>query len=207
MAYPVRDPLSRYSSEEKKHGRGGMRKTGFFLLAAAVLLSAGFSAYGQSNAFKDILNVAVVDISRIFEVFFEESRAVRELQQFRDRVRTEIQLLEDEIEVLRSAKIDAELDDRASEALRLEEEILGKEQFLQDLRQVRFRELENRRAALVDDDFLVEISQAVEFVAVRDGFSLVLERNTILPVYMAEEVDITEEVLSHLFSTVGKKYP
>ena len=184
-----------------------MRRVGFCLLAAFALLSAGFSVYGQSDAFKDILNVGVVDISRIFEVFFEESRAVRELQEFRGNIQAEVQMLQDEIAVLRSAKIDAELADRASEALRLEEEILRKEQFLQDLKQVRFRELEKRREALVDNDFLSEISQAVEFVAVRDGFSLILEKSTILPVYMAEEVDITEDVLRHLFSNVGKQYP
>jgi outer membrane protein len=184
-----------------------MRKAGFYLLAAVTMIFAGFSAHGQSDAFKDILNVGVVDISRIFEVFFEESRAVRELQEFRGSIQAEVRMLEDEIGVLRSAKIDAELADRASEALKLEEEILQKEQFLQDLKQVRFRELEKRREALVDDDFLSEITQAVEFVAVRDGFSLILEKNTILPVYMAEEVDITEDVLRHLFSTVGRQYP
>lgn len=184
-----------------------MRRAGFLLLAAVAVLPVGFSAYGQSDAFKDILNVGVVDISRIFEVFFEESRAVRELQELRGSIRAEVQLLTDEIEALKSAKIDAELADRASDALKLEGEILGKEQFLQDLKQVRYRELENRQAALASDGFLVEILDAVEFVAVRDGFSLVLEKNTILPVYIAEEVDITEEVLRHLFSSVGKQYP
>jgi Skp family chaperone for outer membrane proteins len=62
-------------------------------------------------------------------------------------------------------------------------------------------------ASLQNDEFLSEITEAVQFVAVREGFSLVLEKSKISALYVSDEVDITEEILEHLYSSVGKKYP
>ena len=179
------------------------RKRRIISITAALAVVAVAGAFGQSNAFKDILNVGVVDIARIFEVFFEESRAVRDLQDFHAGIVTEIQILSDEIQILKQRKLDAE---SRSEALELDEEIRAKESYLEEFKRVRYRQYRDMEESLQNDEFLVEITEAIQFVAIREGFSLVLEKSEIAALYVSDEVDITEDILEHLYSTVGKRY-
>jgi outer membrane protein len=93
------------------------------LLAAVVFLALGGPAFGDQ-----ITRVGVLDIEKVYSVYFRESRAVKELQEKRAEVLREIGRIDEEVLALESQKLQAESDRNGDLALRLDTEIFKKKQ-------------------------------------------------------------------------------
>ena len=171
-------------------------------LIAILLIISGYVLYAQ----KDIFNIGIIDSNRIYEVYFAESKSVRDLEDFRSTIQAEIIMYTAEIDELKIRKLDAQKSKNDSLVLSLEDQIHEREQFLRDFKSIRSKQYNDRITALKDYDFQLELIDAIEFIAIRDGFSLVLDRRTIAPLFIAAEVDITERVLAYLFARIGKDY-
>ncbi len=172
------------------------------ILIAVLLIVSGSALYAQ----KDIFNIGIIDSNRIYEVYFAESKSVRDLEDFRSTIQAKIIMHTAEIDELKIRKLDAQKSKNDSLVLDLEKLIHEKEQYLRDFKRIRSKQLNDRLAALKGNDFLEELRVAIEFIAIRDGFSLILDRRTIAPLFIATEVDITDRVLEHLFARIGKDY-
>lgn len=172
------------------------------ILIAVLLIISGSALYAQ----KDIFNIAIIDPNRIYEYYFAESKSIRDLEDFRSTIQAEIIMYTAEIDELKIRKLDAQKSKNESLVLNMEELIHEREQFLRDFKSIRSKQYNDRIATLKDYDFQIELLEAIEFIAIRDGFSLVLDRRTIAPLYIAPEVDITERVLEYLFARIGKDY-
>ena len=176
-----------------------MRRTALVALLLAVAAAA--------QAEQEITKVGVVDTNRIYSVYFQDSKALRDLAAFKQSVLEESNRLRDEVTALRAGKVNAERDGRKEEALRLESQILERENFLREYQRVKNLEFRSRQSKVeLESSFLGELADAIAYVAVSEGFSIVMEKQNPIFLYFTPESDITEKVLQHLFEKAGKTY-
>jgi outer membrane protein len=147
-----------------------------------------------------ITRVAVVDLARIFTQYFRESQAVRELERMNQRVEEEVEAIREEIRQLEEQKIEAENDGDEREALRLDNEIFRKKEYLREYVRVKGNQLSQMRQNLASNSsFYQEVVAEIQYVAENEGYSLVIRsdgRSELL--WWTQEVDITELVLQRL---------
>src|SRR4030042_636068 len=106
------------------------------LLAAVVFLALAGAAFGDQ-----ITRVGVLDIEKVYSVYFRESRAVKELQEKRAEVLREIGRIDEEVLALESQKLQAEGARHSALVLRLESEIFKKRQDRDDYRRLKMAQL------------------------------------------------------------------
>jgi len=122
-----------------------------------------------------ITKVGILDIEKVYSIYFRESKAVKEMQQLRADVLREINRIDEEILILESQKLDAESRNEEEAALRLDREIFQKQQYRDDYRRIKMDQIRKRSENLYkSDEFLDELLQAIEYVSESEGFSLVL---------------------------------
>jgi outer membrane protein len=155
---------------------------------------------------QQLTRFAVVDLSRVYSSFFRESRAVREFEERSSRVQTDIDRMNTEIQELKSAQVNAELRGDSNQALRLENEIYKKSEFLTDYYNTKTAELENQKKKLTQSGtFLEQVYTELQLIAESEGYSMVLnlkENNAIL--WYSPAVDITEKVIQSLLTKAGR---
>jgi outer membrane protein len=164
----------------------------FFLLLNLICFGYVYS--------QQITRFAVVDLSRVYTAFFRESRAVREFEERSARVQSDIDRISREIQDLRSRHADAVLRDDQTEALRLENLIHRRSEFLRDFYQTRMAELEDQRRRLMQSSqFLNQVHDEIRFIAEREGLSMVINsRDNPSIVWFSPTVDITDRLIQSL---------
>jgi len=165
-----------------------MKKIVLFL--AACLLAA--SLYSQQ-----LTRFAVVDLPRVYAAFFRESRPVRELEERAALVQSEIDKMTREIQELRSKRIDLVNQGDQTGALRLENEIYRKQEFLREYYTVKTAELEDQRRKLAQSDsFLEQVHTEIRSIAESEGYTMVLPVKD--AIWYSPTVDITDKVIQNL---------
>ena len=167
-----------------------MKKTVLFL--AACLLTT--SLYSQQ-----LTRFAVVDLPRVYTAFFRESRPVRELEERSAAVQAEIDKMTKEIQELRSRRIDLVNQGDQTGALRLENEIYRKSEFLREYYAIKTAELEDQRRKLTQSDgFLEQVYGEIRSIAESEGYSMVMNMKD--AIWYSPTVDITDKVIQNLAS-------
>jgi outer membrane protein len=172
-----------------------MKRAGIGLLVLVFMLLAGLPLFADQ-----ITKVGILDIEKVYAIYFRESKAVKELQQLRADVLREINRIDEEILLLESQKLDAEGRGDGEAALRLDTEIFQKKQYRDDYRRIKMDQIRKRSENLL---------QAIEFVAESKGFSLVLNSSGQFSQFFffyTKEVDITEMVIQELMRRAGQSY-
>ncbi|MDR2575452.1 MAG: OmpH family outer membrane protein [Treponema sp.] len=165
-----------------------MKKTVLFL--AACLLTT--SLYSQQ-----LTRFAVVDLPKVYSAFFRESRPVRELEERSAAVQAEIDKMTKEIQELRSRRIDLVNQGDQTGALRLENEIYRKQEFLREYYTVKTAELEDQRRKLAQSDsFLEQVHTEIRSIAESEGYTMVLPVKD--AIWYSPTVDITDKVIQNL---------
>jgi outer membrane protein len=174
-------------------------------LVVGILLLAGWSLSAEQ-----ITRVGILDIDKVYAVYFRESRAVKEFQQKRVEVLRDVNKIEEDILELENRKLEAESRGDASEALRLDNEIFKKRQYRDDFRRIKMDQLRRMSEKLYQsDEFLDELLDAIKFVAESEGFSLVLNaggQSSQAFLFYTKEIDITEKVIQELMRRSGQTY-
>ncbi|MBN2553998.1 MAG: OmpH family outer membrane protein [Spirochaetales bacterium] len=182
-----------------------MKKTAIAVLVLLSLLLPGTALLADQ-----ITRVGILDIEKVYSIYFRESQAVKELQQMRADVLREINRIDEEILLLESQKLDAESRGDGQAALRLDREIFEKRQYRDDYRRIKMDQIRKRSENLYkSDEFLDELLQAIEYVAESEGFSLVLNSSGQFSQFFffyTKEVDITELVIQELMRRAGQSY-
>jgi len=171
-----------------------MKKT----IAALLLLStlALASSFGDK-----ITKVGVVDLSRIYSVYYRESRVVREIEELKKKYQEDINRMNEEIRQLTERKIEAENRGEEETVLKLDNEIFKKKELLKEYANMRNSQLRQQRDSVLESsDFLKEILEQIEYVSESQGYSLILQKNTTNTniVWYSPDVDITDLVLDQL---------
>ena len=149
---------------------------------------------------QQLTRFAVVDLPKVYSAFFRDSRAVREFEERSARVQTEIDRMTKEIQELRLKHADMVLEGDQSQALRLENEINRKSDFLREYYTLKTAELEDQRKKLSQSgSFLEQVYGEIRFIAESEGYSMVLnlkENKEIL--WYSPTVDITDKLIQNL---------
>ncbi len=148
----------------------------------------------------------VVDLSRIYSLYFRESQAVRELEDLRQRIQKEIDARTSEIQSLESRKLDAETSGNETLALQLDNQIYERKRYLNDYIRIKNAQLQEQRDALTESSgFLAEIVKGISYVAESEGYSAILKSSDADLVWWHKEVDITDKVIEYLVKQAGKR--
>lgn len=149
---------------------------------------------------QQITRFAVIDLPTVYQAFFLDSREVREFEERRAFVQSEIERMNREIMGLRSAGLDAASAGNYAQAQQIQEEARNRTEFLREFIAVRNAELEEQRRGLAQtDSFLERMLNEIRIVAEREGFSMVLNlSDTQGIIWFSPTVDITERVVQSL---------
>jgi Skp family chaperone for outer membrane proteins len=153
---------------------------------------------------QDIQKIGLVDSSRIISTYFQDSKAMRELKELKDTIVAVSNEIKEEIFELKRQKVDAERRSDREEVLRLETIISEKERFLKEYIQVKNKEYKRRQSLALEDSFLLEVTEAIEYIAISEGYSVILEKQNPIFLYYSIDVDITDKVLEYLLEQSGK---
>ncbi|MBN2657702.1 MAG: OmpH family outer membrane protein [Spirochaetales bacterium] len=157
--------------------------------------------FGGNLIASQITKVGVIDRTRILQTFYAESKGVRELETMKEQIQQELVRLNDEIKMYEERKLAAENKGDESEALRLDNIIFDKKQYMQDYYRTKNNQLAERQKNLYQDrEFAQELLEQIEFVALSQGCSIVIDISTPGLYWHSEEVDITNMVLERLQS-------
>lgn len=153
---------------------------------------------------EQLTTVGVVDMEQILNEFFTQSEAVREWRQNVEEFDQERRQIEQEISDLEEERLQELSADNETEALQIEERVDERRDFLSEFTRIRRRQLEREREALLDgsDSFFNQVNTAMSFVAQSEGYTLVMDAESQGMLWFADEVDITEDVISRLRDTL-----
>ncbi|MCL2210530.1 MAG: OmpH family outer membrane protein [Treponema sp.] len=163
-----------------------------FLLLSLICIAG---VYSQS-----ITRFALVDLPKVYTAFFRDSKAVREFEERSSKVQAEIDKLTREIQDMRSRHANAVLADNQTEALRLENLIYRRSEFLRDYYQTKTAELEDQRNRLMQSSsFLDQVYDEIRYIAESEGYTMVLNmKNNPGIVWYSPTIDITDKLISNL---------
>jgi outer membrane protein len=175
-----------------------MKKVILFFL---VCLGLGHMANAQQ-----LTRFAVVDLSKVYGAFFRDSRAVRDFEERSARVQAEIDRMSAEIQNLRISMVNAQAQGNHEQALRLENDINRRSDFLKEYYKTKTAELESIKSRLTQSGaFLEQVYDEIRFIAESEGYSMVLnlKENTGI-LWYSPTVDITDKLIKNLTDKSGR---
>jgi outer membrane protein len=151
---------------------------------------------------EQITTVGVVNVSTVFNSYYQDSNAVRELEELKVSIQQQIDDFLAELRSLEEQKREAELAGDEAQALRIDDEVFEKTQYIQDFTTIKQRQLyDMEQRLLTSDSFLADLRQAIVKVAEANGFTIVVTANDNQLIWHSQEVDITNLVLEQLRTT------
>lgn len=168
-------------------------KSRWYLL---VLMGMGFLF---PAAAEQLTTVGIIDLAKVSTAFYSNSQAVRELNEMKARLQTEINNITAEINQLKERKLQADNAGNQSLSLRLDEEIYNKTNYLRDYFRIRNGQLQEREKRLSESSsFVAELQRAIAFVAEDQGYNVILKSSDPNLLWWSRQVDITELVIARL---------
>ena len=165
-------------------------------LLAVLLLSISVSTFATQ-----ITKVGVVDRAKILQTFYTKSQATRELEDLKVNLQNELVRLNDEIKMYEERKLTAENRGDDTEALKLDNIIFNKRQYLADYYRTKNYQLTEKQNNLSQNiDFAKQLLETIRFIGLSQGFSIVMDKTNPGLMWYNDEVDITDMVLEHLQS-------
>ncbi|MDR0455241.1 MAG: OmpH family outer membrane protein [Treponema sp.] len=149
---------------------------------------------------QQLTRFAVVDLPKVYSAFFRDSRAVREFEERSARVQTDIDRMTREIQDLKSKQADMVLSGDQAQALKLENEIYRKSEFLREYYTTKTAELEDQRKKLSQSGtFLEQVYSEIRYIAESEGYSMVIDlKQSTGVLWYSPTVDITDKVIQNL---------
>ncbi|MCL2277369.1 MAG: OmpH family outer membrane protein [Treponema sp.] len=161
----------------------------FFILCAGAVFS-------QSQ---HLTRIAVVDMQRIYNEFFQESRDVRALELRTAEVQTEINRRTQEIQDLRTSHQRAINAGNQTEAARLEREVNNRTEELRNYHSARTAELDAARRNLQTNTFINIVRDEIRYVAEAEAYHFVFDSNSTTGlIYYNPMHDLTDKVIQNL---------
>jgi outer membrane protein len=172
------------------------------IIFLCVLLCGFFALEAQQ-----ITKFAVVDISKVYTSFFRDSRPVRDWEARSARVQADIDKMNQEIVTLKSQLLDAQAQGDNTRALRLENDIFRKSEFLQEYYVTKMEELEKQKQNLSNSNtFMQQLNDEIRIIAESEGYSMVLSlKDSKGILWYSPTVDITEMIIENLLSKAGSR--
>lgn len=164
-----------------------------------VIMSIGALLHAEQ-----LTTVAVINIDKVYNTFYRDSQAVRELERLRSEYQNEINQQLEELEDLRDQRLRARNRGNERRVTELDREILEMTRFVEDLSQRRREQLQLQQERLLSNDFLNQLQQAIQHVAESEGYTVVIRSDTSGLQWWSQEVDISDLVLERLWQTTDR---
>jgi outer membrane protein len=173
-----------------------IRKCIFVMMCVMCLCAAA------SVSAEQLTTVGIVDVTKVSTAFFRDSQAVRELENLTNRLQTEIDGITAEINQLKDRKLQAENSGDQARALKLDEEIYNKTNYLRDYFRIKNAQLQERRNRLAESSsFLAQLQQAISFIAEDQGYNVIMKSSDPNLLWWSRQVDITDLVIARLLQS------
>lgn len=168
-------------------------KRWFFLL---ILLAISFSVGADQ-----LTKVGIIDLSAIISSYFRESQAWRELEEMTREYEEDRERIIKEIEQLQQRKIEAENSGNDTLALRIEDELFSKREYLKEFSSIKSNQIRRKKETLMESPtFLAEVLSEIQYIAESEGYSVIFRAKDPNLMWWSPEADITEMVLERLRS-------
>jgi Skp family chaperone for outer membrane proteins len=142
----------------------------------------------------------LVNLSKIYAKFYSQSQAVRDFEQLKASIQSDINKSQNEIRALMDQKTNAQNQGDLNQAQNLDNEIRQKTAALKDFVAVKQAELQKKSEEVrKDDSFQKLLLSEIEQEAVSKGFSLILniDKDSSV-VWYSPDADITDGVIARL---------
>ena len=149
---------------------------------------------------QQLTRFAVIDLPKVYQAFFRDSRAVRDFEDKSKKIQLEIDKMTKEINDLKSRQKDAVLQGNHDLSVRLENEIYRKSEFLKEYYTLKTAELDDQRKKLAQSgSFLEQVYDEIRYIAESEGYSMVLNlKENAAILWYSQSVDITDKVIQNL---------
>jgi outer membrane protein len=166
-------------------------------LVLAVLFCAGMAGAQQMTRY------AVVDLTKILESFYSDSKTLRDFEEKQRSVQAEIDKMSKEIKDLQQKKLESQQKGDDAKVVELDSLIQKKTEFVKDYYKVKNEELDSQRKKLFESsEFASEVYAEIRRVAEGEGYSMVIDwkRASELRflIWYSTSIDITDKVIENL---------
>ena len=143
--------------------------------------------------------VGVINIKRVAQTFFKDSRALRDIEAKKEQYKEDIDKIIEEIEKLESQILEAKLKNNYDTARMYELEKEKKIEHLREYRRITDQQIEEKlKKAYYSDNFMNKLSDAIDTISLINGYSLILDVNDGNIYFYTPEIDITDKVIEEL---------
>lgn len=148
---------------------------------------------------EQLSKIGVVQISRIIENFPTNSQAFQELNRLKEEYDENLPLYSEYLNQLNLQLIEMKNEGDEAEILKQESEIEAYENFMVEYHEAMNKRIANAREKLKDGSGIVEsIFSSISFIAVNEGYSLILDAAEQNIIWYSPEIDITDKVIQRL---------
>lgn len=154
---------------------------------------------GASISANELTKVGVVDTNRVYQRYIKDSADARKFNKYKNKLEKEISKRKIEIDQLEVELIKARDDDKESLVIELDSKLQVKKINLQEY--VRHKNIELNALISTDSskrEFSEKLYDAIDRIAQREGYSVILKKSDPSIIWMNNEVDITELVIQGL---------
>ncbi|MCR5219110.1 OmpH family outer membrane protein [Treponema sp.] len=167
----------------------------YFIVLGLTLICSASGLFAQQ-----ITKFAVVDTARVYQAYYRDSSSVRNYESKKAEFQKEINKLVSEIQGLHDKKLEYQRAGKDSDALKVEQQITKKTEYLNEYTNAKNMELKTLETSLQNNnEFYKKLYSTLERVAETGGYSMILslqQNNAIL--WYSPSVDVTDEVISRL---------
>ena len=170
-----------------------LRKIVIFTLLLISCIAAGFA---QQNM---ITRIAVVDFSRVYSTFRQQSQEVRRFQEDTARLQADVERMQNELRALDSRRADAILRNDQNTVTSLTREIAAKTEELRIYTQARAAELEEARRNINMGSFMQSIQSELRLLAESEGITAFFDLNQLQGLmWHSPAIDYTDRLITRL---------
>ncbi len=164
------------------------------ILATAILVFSVFSVSAEQ-----LSKIGIVNFSRIVEDYFAESSAWREIDAMREKYNTGRDEILDDINDLKMEKLEAQNNNDSTKALKLDNEIYKKQEYLKEFHSVWQNRINSKiQGVSQSSTFTAEILDAITYIAESEGYSMIMRTQDPDILWYNHEIDVTDKVLERL---------
>jgi outer membrane protein len=157
---------------------------------------------GRGFAFAEQLTkIAVVDIIKIYKAFFQELKTIRDLEEFKKQYEAELDKIDNQLLELDKKIVEVKKEGNQEEVLKLEEKKGKLKSYRNEYYRVKYREYVNRFDEIKksqSQDLWLELIGIIEYIALKDSYSVVLRIDDPYVLFYTKDVDITDKIVEEI---------
>ena len=163
-----------------------MKKILFFIMLLTCFLS-----YSRS-----LNTVGVIDTSKVFKAFYNESKAVRELEDKKKEYEQKLNSYLDELRKIENDKIKAKDEQNDTQYNNFVKQSNKMKIFINNFRKVKVAELKKLEENLTkSDEFNLKLYKTIKSIAASSGLTAVFSSNNSDLLWYSTSIDITNRVI------------